>query len=64
MPQRAEAGRPGGMRKSLNSLWITSAGGGKMAVDSASAGEFPPIGWNLRLTDTRSAPGCSFCLDH
>jgi len=30
--------------KSLISLWITRAGGGKMSVDSASAGEFPPIG--------------------
>jgi hypothetical protein len=30
--------------KSLISLWITNAGGGKMSVDSASAEEFPPIG--------------------
>lgn len=44
MPLRTVAGGPTGATKSLISLWITSAGGGKMRVDSASAGEFPPIG--------------------
>ena len=44
MPLRTVHDKPAGATKSLNSLWITSAGGGKMQVDLASAGEFPPIG--------------------
>jgi len=44
MPQRTVTRWPAGVTKSLISLWITSAGGGKMSVDSASAEEFPPIG--------------------
>ncbi len=44
MPPRTVTRWPASVTKSLISLWITSAGGGKMSVDSASAGEFPPIG--------------------